>query len=271
MENFDYESFVAQRKSKAEKMAREYFYNQKQRKPYYWAEGETLYDEENHNEVFMHFTDEEVTRIKQLIIDTVNADDLDAKPVSTVQEAIDCLSYSEIFEQNEELRHLLHERHITVHERDQGLSGPRPFQVLSIAPGPLPGIVQIEDGLHVPLPKFCQKTVQSLQNCIIIHARLLLEGRLNAGEHAVGAIPAHQDAEVVDTQSLEGVQFPDKAVKIASLPLGRQDGSVPEIGSNIRIRTAITDKLAVLDPDEGRRCCLDAASGDEKGDSREQN
>lgn len=110
MEKFDYESFVAQREAKAEKMAREYFYNQKQRKPYYWAEGETLYDEENHNEVFMHFTDEEVTRIKQLIIDTVNADDPDAKPVSTVQEAIDCLTYSEIFEQNEELRHLLQER-----------------------------------------------------------------------------------------------------------------------------------------------------------------
>lgn len=110
MEKFDYESYLAQRKSKAEKLAREYFYNQKQRKPYYWAEGETLYDEENHNEVFMHFTDEEVARIKQLIIDTVNADDPEAKPVSTVQEAIDCLTYSEIFERSEELRHLLQER-----------------------------------------------------------------------------------------------------------------------------------------------------------------
>ena len=109
-ELFDYKEIIAQRKSKAENQAREYFYHQKERKPYYWAEGETLYDVENHNEVFMHFTDEEVARIKQLIIDTVNADDPEAEPVSTVQEAVDCLTYSEIFEKSEELRHLLQER-----------------------------------------------------------------------------------------------------------------------------------------------------------------
>lgn len=110
METIDYKAYESRRKSKAEQLARDYFYNQKQRKPYYWAEGNTLDDLDNHNEAFMHFTDEEVTRIKQLIIDTVNADQPDAEPVSTVQEAIDCLTYSEIFEQSEELRHLLQER-----------------------------------------------------------------------------------------------------------------------------------------------------------------
>ena len=110
MELFDYKKFVAERKAKAESQAREYFYNQKERKPYYWAEGNTLDDADNHNEAFFHFTDEEVSRTKQLIIDTVNADDPDERPVSTVKDAIECLTYSEIFEKNEELRHLLQER-----------------------------------------------------------------------------------------------------------------------------------------------------------------
>ena len=110
MELFDYKKFVAERKAKAESQARDYFYNKKERKPYYWAEGNTLDDVCNHNEAFFHFTDEEVTRIKQLIIDTVNADDPEATPVSTVKEAIKCLNYSEIFEKSEELRHLLQER-----------------------------------------------------------------------------------------------------------------------------------------------------------------
>ena len=110
MELFDYKEFIAQRKRKAENQAREYFYNQKERKPYYWAEGNTLYDVENHNEVFFPLTDDDVTRIKQLIIDTVNADQPEAEPVTTVKEAIDCLTYNEIFEQSEELRTLLGNR-----------------------------------------------------------------------------------------------------------------------------------------------------------------
>ena len=36
------------------------------------------------------------------------------------------------------------------------------------------------------------------------------------GEHAVGSIPAYQNPEVVDTQFLEGVQFPDEAVIIST-------------------------------------------------------
>ena len=110
MEQFNYDYMVAQRKAQAESKAREYFYNKKEHKPYYWAEGITLDEYDNPQEAYFHFTDEEVSRIKQLIIDTVNADDPDANPVSTVKEAIDQLTYSEIFELSEELRHLLQER-----------------------------------------------------------------------------------------------------------------------------------------------------------------
>ena len=109
MEQFDYKEYISQRMKKAENQARDFFYNQKERKPYYCAEGSTL-DLESYNEALFHFTDDEVTRIKQLIIDTVNADQPEAEPVSTVEEAIDCLTYTEIFEQSEELRTLLGNR-----------------------------------------------------------------------------------------------------------------------------------------------------------------
>ena len=110
MELINYKEFIAQRKAKAESQARDYFYNQKERKPYYWAEGNTLDDVDNHNEAFFYFSDEEVSRIKQLIIDTVNADQPEAEHVNTVKEAIDCLTYNEIFQQNEELYTLLGKR-----------------------------------------------------------------------------------------------------------------------------------------------------------------
>ena len=38
MEIYDYKKFVAERKAKAESQARDYFYNKKERKPYYWGE-----------------------------------------------------------------------------------------------------------------------------------------------------------------------------------------------------------------------------------------
>ena len=56
MELINYKEFIAQRKAKAESQARDYFYNKKERKPYYWAEGNTLDDVCNHNEAFFHFT-----------------------------------------------------------------------------------------------------------------------------------------------------------------------------------------------------------------------
>ena len=38
----DYKEFIAQRKATAENQAREYFYRQKERKPYYWGEGSAI-------------------------------------------------------------------------------------------------------------------------------------------------------------------------------------------------------------------------------------
>jgi hypothetical protein len=89
MKDFNFAEKLAQRKEKAEAQAKKYFYDVKQRKAYYWAEGSTCDDLDNHNEVFLHFTDEEIARIKELIINDVNDSHTVPQPVSTVKEALD--------------------------------------------------------------------------------------------------------------------------------------------------------------------------------------
>ena len=110
MEEFNYKEMIAQRKAKAEKQAQEYFYNQKQRKAYYWAEGDMYDGVDSHNEAFIHFTDEEVLRIKSLIVDEANRCLDDSDRVTTMEEALEVLNYGELLEQNEELRDLILER-----------------------------------------------------------------------------------------------------------------------------------------------------------------
>ena len=110
MKDFNFAEKLAQRKEKAEAQAKKYFYDVKQRKAYYWAEGSTCDDLDNHNEVFLHFTDEEIARIKELIITDVNDSHIVPQPVSTVKEALEVLTYGDLFDQNEELRKLLLDR-----------------------------------------------------------------------------------------------------------------------------------------------------------------
>ena len=111
MQNCEFEKIVANVKAddKArEEKAENYFYHVKERKAFYVAEGDT-YDEGDHNEVFLHYTDEEVARIKTLIVEAANQDE-DCEPVSTIEEALDELSYDELFERSDELREMLGER-----------------------------------------------------------------------------------------------------------------------------------------------------------------
>ncbi len=109
MEEFNYKEMLAEAKAKADAQAKQYFYNQKQRKPYYYVEGTSL-DDDNFEAAYLHFTDEEVSRIQTLIIEDVNSIDLVEKPVSTVKEALEVLNYGDLFDQNEELCHLLLDR-----------------------------------------------------------------------------------------------------------------------------------------------------------------
>ena len=101
---------LAQRKSEAESKAHEYFYNKKQRQAYYWGSGSMSGDFDSYNEAFMPFTDDEVARIKSLIIDDVNSCEITPEPVSTVKEALDVLNYGDLFDHNDELRKLLLDR-----------------------------------------------------------------------------------------------------------------------------------------------------------------
>jgi len=106
----NFEQQLAQRKSEAESKACEYFYNTKQRQAYYWGSGSMFDDLECYNEAFMPFTDDEVSRIKFLIIDDVNNSEITPQPVITVKEALEALSYGDLFDQNEELCKLLLDR-----------------------------------------------------------------------------------------------------------------------------------------------------------------
>ena len=110
MKEISYEEMLAKRKSEAESKAREYFYNKKQRQTYYWGSGSMSGDFDSYNEAFMPFTDDEVSRIKFLIIDDVNSSEITPEPVTTVKEALEALNYCDLFEQNEELRTLLLDR-----------------------------------------------------------------------------------------------------------------------------------------------------------------
>ena len=109
MAELNYEKMIAERKAKAEAAAKEYFYKKKQRQAYYWV-GRCLYgDGDSDYEALIPLTDEEVARAKELIIDTINECEFIDKQVSTVKEALEELTYDELFEQNEELRKLLEE------------------------------------------------------------------------------------------------------------------------------------------------------------------
>ena len=110
MEELEYSLKLAQRKEKAEAQAKKYFYEVKQRKAYYRAEGVSYDESECDKEVFLHFTDEEIARIKELIINDVNEAQITPHPVSTVEEALEALYYGDLFNINEELRKLVLER-----------------------------------------------------------------------------------------------------------------------------------------------------------------
>ena len=105
-----FEEKLAQRKLDAEAKAREYFNNTKQRQAYYWGSGSMYYDFDSYNEAFLPFTDDEVSRIKSLIIDDVNSSETVPEPVTTVKEALEVLNYGDLFDENEELRKLLLDR-----------------------------------------------------------------------------------------------------------------------------------------------------------------
>ena len=112
MKEFNYKKFMEMKNAemkRREEKAERYFYKKKERQAYYHAVGESWDEEQGHMEVFIHFSDEDVERIKELMVEAANLDE-GCEPVSIWQEAEKELSYSELCERNEELQRLLGDR-----------------------------------------------------------------------------------------------------------------------------------------------------------------
>ena len=105
--NFNEEQVLRQT---AEEKAREYFYNQKEHTAHYkvtgYMFGECAWD----NSILVDFTDEEVARMKRLIIETVNDSHVTAQPITTIKEAMDALTLVEIIQMNKELKTIIDNR-----------------------------------------------------------------------------------------------------------------------------------------------------------------
>ena len=115
-----------------------------------------------------------------------------------------------------ELTHLLHEGPVAVHKRDEGLFTGSPFQVLTVAAAPFPGVVDVEDGLHSPLAKFHKIAVKAHEEGVIVHAGSGLESGLHAGEYAIRAVSANKGTEVGEAKGLEGVKLPLEALYVTA-------------------------------------------------------
>ena len=165
-----------------------------------------------------------------------------------------------------ELAHLLHERPIAVDQRYEGLLTRSPFQILPVSPTPFPGIVHVQHGLHVAFAQLDQESVEAYQQRVVVNARRYLERRLHTRIHTIGAIAAHQDTEVFNTQTFQGVELMLQAVQVPTTAFRGQDGSIPEVGTDKGVGFSVTDEMAVLDGDESVSV-LGAAGGGQGQDA----
>ena len=61
-----------------------------------------------------------------------------------------------------------------------------------------------------------------------------------------GTITPHKDAEVVDTERLEGVKLSAKTLPVTADPLRCKDSPIPEVGSHITVDGVSDIELAIL-------------------------
>ena len=94
----------------AEAMAKDYFYFRKNTEPYYWVTGLGGVANCQDIEDFVHISDEETARIKQVVIDTVNSREGSTEPVNTYEEAVKIVPFDHIYRTNSELFRMLSRR-----------------------------------------------------------------------------------------------------------------------------------------------------------------
>ena len=136
----------------------------------------------------------------------------------------------------------------SVWNRKRGLPFPCPLQISSVAAGPLPCVVEIDNGRHAPLSDFRHEPVQSLEKCLVIHTRLFLQCRRHFVRSPVWTVCPGKHPQIGDAQRFEGIQLCTEPLQIAALPGRSQNRPVPEIGPDeIHLFVAL-EKFPVFHP-----------------------
>ena len=92
------------------------------------------------------------------------------------------------------LLHMLHESFVTCLVGTWCFATAGMFQVIAVAPTPLPRVVEIEHRHHLTLFHLHQQVVKTCQDGVVIDPWRQLQGRFHLGGDAPLAIRAHQDA-----------------------------------------------------------------------------
>ena len=120
------------------------------------------------------------------------------------------------------------------------------FEIIAVAPTPLPRVVEIEHGHHLALAHLLEQIIESCENGVVVHTRGFLQRRLHLSLHTPLPVGAHKNAQIVDASSFQPVEFAAQARTVAALPRRTKNGSIPQIGAYIIIRFAATPKLAAV-------------------------
>ena len=134
---------------------------------------------------------------------------------------------------------------IPVDARHRGVAHAGPLEIGAVAAAPLPGIVEIEHSLHAAALELDKQAVEPGEKRVVVDAWCGLQHGSHVGRHAQAAIGTHQDAQVVDAQLLQAVEFLAEALPVASLAIAGKNGGIPEVGAHIAIGLALHIELAV--------------------------
>ena len=154
------------------------------------------------------------------------------------------------------LTHGLHKGGITHIVGTRLLTRTSLFEIETVASTPLPGVVQVEHGHHLALTHLLKQVVKSGKDGIIVHTRCFLKRRLHLRLHPALTVRAHKNTEVVYADGLHIVELPGETFTVATLPLGGQDRTIPEVGPDIVVGLAIFYKMTILHSHEVLRNLL---------------
>ena len=144
------------------------------------------------------------------------------------------------------LGHKAHVSGIAVLVGTRRLAGTRMLQVETIAPAPLPGVVQVEHRHHLTFAQLLHQEVETRQDGVVIHTGRHLQRRLHLRGHAPFAVRAHEDAQVVDADLLHQVEFLAEPLAVTALTLRAEDRPIPEIRTYVIIGLAVFFEMSVL-------------------------